>query len=804
MSKLRFTPQAATRLREAIKEAGGVEVFAIGDVDLFGRVSHLEIHCRGTEGAVPALMERPRAGQVVIHNHPSGVLRPSDADFHLANRYGDEGVGVIIVDSDVKRDNWVVEPARKQRVPVDRGALSHFFEVLLPRTMPDAETRQSQREMAEAVADALDGGEPLVVEAGTGTGKSLAYLVPAILWAQANDSKVAVSTYTRTLQGQLWASDLPLIRRAGLEFEAALLKGRGNYLCRRKLGAALAEPGGDEDALRRLAEWAETAEEGSQQDLAFEIEGELWERVQSDADQTLRTRCPHYNECFYYKARRKAAASHLLVLNHALLLSDLHIKGSAGGDGILPRFSRVLIDEAHHLQDAATSVSSARSTALAIRRAVQPLLPRKKREGALDRLVGRFGDKIEQTDELIARAEQASVAASTLRDQAQPALDHAGALLLKEQPQRRIQYRDHQGEDWRAARDVIEELASDTLDLHNRLGSLLQLLEDHPIPVDQAQPVLDVQRASRRLGERHKALRAFLEDNQGEVRFVDRDRRQQVALCQAPVDVSPMLQDILWSRMEGAACTSATLAVQSSFDHFFEASGVGQATTLQLPSPFSYRDQALLALPRDLPKPGHSDYLRVVGQAVVDFVRISGGGAFVLCTSYAAVRAFGERLERELGRRHPILMQGKRGKETLLRRFRENRGAVLVGTDSFWEGVSVKGDDLRLVLIPRLPFRVPTEPIAQARHERVLAQGRDPFRVLSLPQAVLKLRQGFGRLVRSKRDRGVVAILDRRIHEMWYGRVFLQALPDARRLVGPMRMVLPQVQDFYRSPQQPR
>jgi len=793
MAVLRFTPNAAQRLRDAIREAGGVEVFAIGDVDLFGRVAHLEVHCRGTEGAVPALLERPRTGQVVIHNHPSGDLRPSDADFHLANRYGDEGIGVIIVDSGVRKDNWVVEPAKKQRHLIDRRALAQFFEVGLPRAMPDAEARPAQRLMAEQVADALDGGDPLVVEAGTGTGKSLAYLVPAILWAQANDSKVAVTTYTRTLQGQLWSSDLPLARKGGLEFEAALLKGRGNYLCRRKLAAAQAD-GGDAEAFQRISDWAATAEEGSMQDMSFDVEGEVWERVQSDSDQTLRTRCPHYNQCFYYRARRKAAAAHILVLNHALLLSDLHIKGQTGGDGIVPRYSRVILDEAHHLQDAATSVTSQRATAKAIQRAINPLLSRRGREGALKKVAGRFGVKATQ---IVERAEVAIDQATAVRDQLQAGFDHVGIKLLNNKPQRRITYPDHQGADWQDAAETVAEMANDLRELHDRLGSILQTLEECSIPVDQAQPVMDVQRAARRIGAKHKELRAFLEQAEGQVRYIEQDRRQAVALCQAPVDVAPLLDDILWSRMEGAAATSATLAVQESFAHFFEASGVEQATTSKLPSPFSYRDQALLALPRDLPRPEASDYIERAGDVLVELVRASQGGAFVLCTSYAAVRAFGALLERELGDRYPVLLQGKSGRERLLRRFRENHGAVLVGTDSFWEGVSVKGEGLRLVVIPKLPFRVPTEPVAQARHQRVRAQGRDPFRVLSLPEAVLKLRQGFGRLVRSQSDRGVVAILDRRLHEMWYGRLFINALPDARRVSGPARVVLPQVQAFF-------
>ena len=385
MAGLRFKESAAKRLREAIQEAGGVEVFAIGDVGFDRRVSRLEIHCRGTKDATPALLTRPRAGQVVIHNHPSGNLEPSNADFILANRYGDEGIGVIIVDSKVERDNWVVEPAKQARKPVDPDALARFFEDTMPSSMPDFEAREGQLPMAIAVADALHQERILLAEAGTGTGKSLAYLIPSILWAKANDAKVVISTYTRNLQAQLVGSDIPVALNAGLEFDWALLKGRGNYLCRRKLHQKRKEEPKD-PTWKHLEDWASHSIEGSLQDLGEPIVDEEWERVASDTDHTLRTRCPHYNECFFYNSRRKAAASHILVVNHALLLADLNMKRMTGGDGLLPRFDRVILDEAHHLQEAATNSLSMTSSAKGIRRAITPLLPSKKRKGAFAKL----------------------------------------------------------------------------------------------------------------------------------------------------------------------------------------------------------------------------------------------------------------------------------------------------------------------------------------------------------------------------------------------------------------------------------
>jgi ATP-dependent DNA helicase DinG len=792
---LRFSDPAARSLRQAIAEAGGVEVFAIGDMNPLGKVSRLEIHCRGDTGAVPALLERPRAGQVVIHNHPSGLLRPSGADFALANRYGDEGIGVVIVDNAVENDFWVVEPARREARKIDRDRLVRFFMQDLPAILPGAESRPQQLEMAVSVADALDKGEVLVVEAGTGTGKSLAYLVPSILWALANDSKVAVSTYTRTLQGQLLSEDLPLVRRAGVEFRAALVKGRGNYLCRRKLEVALAEPGADAALLQRIGQWVEAAEEGSIQELGEDLEPDFWDRVESSSDQSLRARCPHYNSCFYYQARRRAAASHLLVLNHALLLADQVIKAQTDGDGILPRFGRVILDEGHHLEDAATSAITETLTGLGVRRAIAPLLPRKRRAGALQRIAQNFGSSENQ---LVEACREAEDRASELKDSLEARFDVIGAAMMGQDPKRRITEQVHEQPAWtQVAAPALQELCAEVRGLHDRLGAVAARLEQVEVPIGQAQPVMDLNRSARRLGEHGATGARFLALDDRRVRWIEQGRRSNTRLCSAPVEVGPMLKDLLFERMEAISVTSATLAIQGRFDHWMHRHGVDEARTQQLDSPFDYREQALLVLPRDLPRPDAPGWLDVIGRATVELVRASRGGAFVLCTSHAVVRALGQRLQDEVGRERPVLVQARGNRDRLLRRFRETEGAVLVGTDSFWEGVSVKGRALRMVIIPRLPFRVPTEPVAQARYELIERRGQNPFRAFALPEAVLKLRQGFGRLVRARTDRGVVAILDRRVHDMWYGRVFLHSLPPARRTSGPMRAMLEQVERFY-------
>ncbi len=825
--KTRFSYEAAEKLRTAITEAGGIEVFAIGRMGLDQHVSDLDIHCRGNFEAVPALLRRPRPGEVVIHNHPSGVLVASEADMHLAQIYGDDGIGVVIVDNSVKRALWVVEPRIRKVERLDPEEVRAFFGENIPRAIPDFEQRDGQLQMALDVVDAFNEGSISLLEAGTGTGKSLAYLVPAALWAIRNQARVAVSTYTIALQGQLIHSDLPILLRAGLDVRFASLMGRNNYLCKRKLGLAKADPGtGDEaEALARIADWARNTPNGTRADMGFVPGDEDWDRVNSDADQTMRVRCPHYSDCHYYEARRAAADAHILVLNHHLLMADLHTKYDSGGVGVLPRYDRIVLDEGHHLEDAATLLFEDRVGIEGIRRALRPLLPgKRKRKGALAKvhskyLLGAGPLDPEETDsatEHLIRAEQA--AQSLLADCPRWFENIADAAALGDMGNVRMQPKYREGPVWKDK--IVPQLRAISSSIHRTikpLDDLLDSLDALPTAVRMAdaQLLFDLKRARRRLGDKAKSVRNFhgaempdgdnINDNDAlwvSWLALDRGHRSATAarLCMAPIDVGPLLRERVFEAMPAAVVTSATLTVAKGFDHITSRIGLSHCTRVQTaryPSPFNYREQVLLGIPRDLPTPKEEGFERRAGAVILDAIRAVDGGTFVLCTSYAMLNAFHALAVIEFGHEFPLLKQGQMSRQRLLERFKEHRRSVLFGTDSFWEGIDVKGDQLRMVIIPRLPFRVPTEPVQQARFEQLEAKGLDPFRCYSLPQAVLRFRQGFGRLIRTQRDRGVVLLLDRRVTNQWYGRVFLASLPEVMRAQGPARAVLQRIRDDH-------
>jgi ATP-dependent DNA helicase DinG len=815
-------------------------VFFLGLVDEHGLVDEVTVHCRGHKSAVPALKQVGRPGDVVLHNHPSGRLIPSEPDLALAAHYGQEGVGFFIIDNAAESIYVVVEPLQDTDSDVDPEAVVHALTAAdkLPSMLPDYEPRESQVAMAQRVAEAQNGREITIVEAGTGTGKSLAYLLPSAMRAVRGNERVAIATRTKHLQQQLVTSDVPVVRRLHPNLEVAILKGRGNYLCRRKLGDRLKEAGDDADAeergfLHRVREWAAATAEGDIDDLPFVPSRDLWELVQSNTEHTLRVRCPHYEECFYYSSRRNAAKANLLVVNHHLLLADMALRQEGMAGGLLPRYEHVVLDEAHHLEDVATDFAGREVTTVGLLRHLGRLRPTRGRRKGLAVRLRQAVDEEEVSDTLVELRkalddllEATEDARTTLRLHFEDvgwtlveALGNDGENAPRPGRRRRSRtfrlldgLKEQQPSLYGLLEDRLGDVARTVTKVAVATEEVKARLDDMPRPFRGRfmQVGMDLATVQRRLVDASGTLGQMLTANPELVRWIDirfsQEDVPQPRFILRPIEARGVVLDIVVPAARSLTLTSATLTVAGGFEHFTARTGLdhpdlaGRLRTAMIPSPFDYSSQVYLGVPQDLPMPHERSYADAVTTAVTEAVRIAEGRTFVLLTSYRMLNKVGDAVGRRLGYGFTILKQGDLPRERLLDLFRSTKRAVLFGTDSFWEGVDVRGEALSCVILPKLPFRVPTEPVQVARAEKVEARGGDAFRELSVPQAVLKFRQGFGRLVRHRNDRGVVLVLDVRILRKGYGRRFLRSLPPGvEPSIAPLEGVLNGMAGFLRQ-----
>jgi len=575
----------------------------------------------------------------------------------------------------------------------------------------------------------------LLIEAGTGTGKTWAYLIPAAL----SGRRVLVSTGTRALQDQIMEKDLPALKRhLGIDIDAACVKGLSNYLCRRRFGdlssSAEAMQPRFARALPTLRSWVETTDSGDRATLASIAEEDpIWSRVVSGSDTRIGARCEHYDECFVTRVRRRAESAQLIVVNHHLFFADLALRDT-GFASVLPDYDAVIFDEAHQIEDTATLFFGSRlSTAMLERLA-------RDARGALQ---SERGDKAHETRLLDAVLQQSSNFFSAL-----PGNANGGRVSLPP-----------------------EAIPNDALfALDNTLAELAASCRNVRPPREN---VLQIARRADQLRDALGSLEA-----PGQVSWAQGAGRSP-SVGSSPIDVGPLLRERLHERVPCVVFTSATLTTGGDFSFVKRRLGIETEVSEEVvESPFRYDEQAALYAPTHLPDPRTSDFPDAAAKEILELIRASKGGAFVLCTSLRMMRMLSKRVGDELD--YEWFVQGDAPKQTLLDRFRDQGNAVLFATASFWEGVDVPGSALRLVVIDKLPFDVPSDPVVAARCERLDQAGESSFMRYLVPAAALALKQGFGRLIRTTQDRGVVAILDSRIRRKGYGKVFLRSLPPAR------------------------
>lgn len=825
-----FSEQAVQQLRAAIAEAEGNEVFFLGRTDAQCLVIEVEPLARGNRDAVPAIMIAASFGDVVIHNHPSGNLTPSQADVEIASIMGNQGVGFYIIDNRAERVRLVVEPFQRKKVErLSHPEIERFYadDGVLARNLPGYEQRPEQVKMALALADAFNDDKVAIIEAGTGTGKSLAYLLPAALWAVRNKERVVISTNTINLQEQLVRKDIPFLQQhAEVEFRAVLVKGRGNYLCLRKLQANAADStlfkDETQEELDAIAAWSKQTEDGCRSDLTFVPKDEIWEELCCEADQCGRVKCPFYARCFFYKARREAAGADVLVVNHALLMADLAVRQETGYDSvaILPPFGRLIFDEGHHLEDVATNFLSSQVSKLGLAKLMGKLQhPRKAHRGVLPQLSNQLSAAVpEDMDDLY--QEIAAVLEGRLipkrvavADAAARGMDAIGDALFKklhkenQEQKLRVTPSIYQSPLWKTVVEEIRIMTEELSDYAVAVQSFLKQCDKLPDKVLEklSGPLTDLKGVKGRLESAVEALHFFISREGDHCRWFELKKGPAVKLCSSPLEVADSIKQAVLDRFKTVVLTSATLAVGEKFDFLKKRSGIDliareRVIELLLPSPFDYATQAFVGVPSDMPEPNNGAFEARVANHLLKVLKISQGRAFVLFTSYDLLTRVYNRVAEPLRAAGLTTMrQGETNRHMLLSRFRTAHNPVLFGTDSFWEGVDVQGKALELVVITRLPFRVPTEPILEARSEHISQLGGDPFISYTVPQAVIKFKQGFGRLIRSKEDRGGVLILDSRVLTKNYGKIFLTALHGVRVVKGEENLIFAEMESFFRQ-----
>ena len=682
------------------------------------------------------------------------------------------------------------------------GALSKMSEAF--------EERPVQIELLKNIAKAFNQNHIGVFEAGTGVGKSYAYLIPSFLWAIQNKERIIISTGTINLQQQLCEKDIPAVEKIiGKKLKFILMKGRQNYICKRRLmeSASVLDLFEDEtEEIKKIAEWEETTRTGSKSDLSFMPSENAWTKVNSESDACMGKRCPFFNECYVMKVRKEAANASIIVVNHHLLFADIESRMSGisyDEASVLPPYRRIIFDEAHGIENAATSFFSESVTRFKIIKLVN-LMYRKRKSSEFGHLcsIAVFSKNEERVQEAYELTNQIKDAINKLELAAKDLLDHEYSMRLYEATARQFgpflvqtaQLAEALGSFTNLVRVIIEGVSDDdkeappfweTKIVLRRLDSYVMLLKNFAVWDEKRSNVYWIQK---------KRLPPDLAKNS--------DDAEYVTLTETPLDISSLMNIGVYEEMSSVICTSATLRSGKNFTYWCGRTGINYCDPERVEcnafdSPFPYDKNMLFAVPNDAPLPDRPEFQQWIEMAIPRLITAAEGRTLVLFTSYESLRSAHQTTVLSLkGFEGLIMKQGDDDNSKLLEKFKNDKESVLFATDSFWQGVDIPGESLSQVIIVKLPFTVPNDPVFVARSEAIEKRGGNSFMEMSVPEAVIKYRQGIGRLIRRSDDRGVVAVLDRRIYEKRYGGYFLQSMPDSKRIYEPLSEITARIKQF--------
>ena len=808
----RFKQNVLMQMRHDVEDAGGNEVFWIGRIDQQGVIVEARVGARGNSDSVLVNQNLSREGNVMIHNHPSGVLVPSKPDLSIAHNCSDACMGFYIVDNDLSRVYVVVEPIKPRVIsPLDVDEVATYLgpEGPLAKQNPSYEQRPAQIELVRSVCGAFNHNKIGVYEAGTGVGKSFAYLLPSMKWALQNKERVVVSTGTINLQQQLIEKDIPLAQKIiGKDVKAVLLKGRQNYVCLRRLNDAANERdlfSEETEMFDRIYQWAKNSATGSRSDLSFMPPENVWTRINSESDACMGSRCPHREKCFVMKVRKEAADASIIVVNHHLLFADIESRMNGTGyddTAVLPPYRRLVFDEAHDIENSATSFFSQVLNRFRINKQLNLMMRTKKSS---------LGGFLVQLEALSQAEDQAAFAVGYLNEvkDCLMALDETAMGILEYNSSIKMC-----APNKTVFLGVMEKIAGLHLALGNFTGCIHDIIDgidkdDQDVPV-----VWEAKAVLRRLEDSLALCKNFIdwEEDSDSVYWIEKKRLPPknpgeeavyyVQFNKTPLSISQLMVSGVFEPMDSVVCTSATLGIGNSFSFWMNRTGAGfveedRLDTGCFQSPFPYDRNMIFAVPSDaVSAVGNASlFQEYVENALPKLIQSAGGRTLVLFTSYDSLKS--ALSLRRMG--YDLLKQGDDDRFRLLEQFKNDTSSVLFATDSFWEGVDVPGESLSQVIIVKLPFQVPTDPVFAARCEQIDKKGGTSFFELSVPQAVIKFRQGFGRLIRRGDDRGVVVVLDRRIVEKSYGRTFTNSVPKTRRMFNPLNDILAATEAFFEN-----
>ncbi len=798
-SKL-FTEDTIKYMRAQIEDARGQEVFFQGAYDSNeDLMTAIKAVSRGNENMAPAIISNLKPGDVVIHNHPSGDLRPSPADIRIASKLGNKGIGFIIVNNEITESYIVVSPDSIDELELlDKEEIIKYFKPggQLANHLENYQEREEQIEVLEKIIDIFNNNGKLMVEAGTGTGKSFAYLIPSLIWANQNNIPVIISTNTINLQQQLINKDLVFLKEImPFDFKATLVKGRSNYICYRKLKNTLKRKDNNSE-LKNIAQYIEDQTNnsnfaGSKSDLTLKIDNNLWSEFASESDMCLNSACPYLKKCYFQRARKSVYQSDILVVNHHLLLADGILKNKAYS--VLPDYQELIIDEAHNLTEVATKISGQDFYPPVLNNLINRIM--NSSHSPLIRIrKDDYNIHPDDRQEIINLIDQELFPNLNKIEELNRQYNYELGSLMKKESSRKLRLKQNSFksndniEDWMDYGDRLISLLKKTAYKFENLFDLVESNFDIKVTGEE-NPLIEINGYLSRLNEMANSLEINLnykdhldeyvfwiekQFNTGNNNYIQRNAR---------LEVDEFLNDVIFDKVATNIMTSATLAVNESFNYFKKKMGLSKINELIVESPFDYENQIGIYLPEDIPSVYDDNFLDDISDDLIDYIDEKDGRTLILFTSYKMLNQFKDIYEERLKALNiNILAQGDLPRHIILKRLKNKKRQILLGTSSFWEGIDVPGESLSGLIIMKLPFEVPTDPIIAARNDKIRESGGNPFWEESLPAAIIKFKQGFGRLIRSKKDKGEIILLDRRILDKSYGSSFIRSLPKNCKL----------------------